>query len=646
VVGKTPYRRKGSYPPAIALVALVVAFVGVLVAAELVSKTFAAQLGSRAPAVVGASARAAWIDPRRAVPRAFGYDWHCFAPSMPAGGLAHSTFTTNGTRPKPVLPTCPAAESRALSALNLIAIAGLIVTFAATLAIVIVGTAVQGRAAARARRRAPPKPPKIDPDRAAQHQPFVLYVGRSTGSLLEIGHGAGISANQPVALVDDDACQNVVIYGGIGSGKTTSGINRFLDQSLRQDCGGLIFDVKGDYGLTVHALASAIGRPIDTIGINGRPFNLLAGLTPEIAASFLKSAFLLSGNTGANSVIFVDTAVNLSRNVLGMLSAFPERYSLRGLYEAVFDETARKWLRDATIERLSALKESDQLAYNRLFNYFSYVKTIFPAFDVKIKQGAHTQLSQILDAFQLEEIDRAFCRAGDNAVSMDEVMDGRVFLLDLPISIYGLSAKTVYTLVKLRFFNTVQKRRTSPTWNQSRPLVFLCDEYQQVVSVAPDALSDLNFWDTSRSAKCVGIISAQGFESFQSVIGSPSLTASLLQNFRQQICFRTEDPTTIKRFTYLLGKVSVLHTSSSSTMSSNQLGASRGRATQQSLREEDVITPQTFRNLPRGRALALLSIAGEAYDDVLTMDFLSPKLSEAATAKTIPSSAAATTTVA
>jgi hypothetical protein len=288
----------------------------------------------------------------------------------------------------------------------------------------------------------------------------------------------------------------------------------------------------------------------------------------------------------------------------------------------VFDPASRKTLGDATKALLPTLYDSDRLAFNRLTNYFRYVSKTFPSFDPRIKKGAETSLSQILDAFQHEEIDRAFCSGGDDAISMDEIMDGKIFLLDLPISVYGLSAKTVYTFTKLRFFNVVKRRRTDPTRNQWRTLVFVSDEYQQVISVAAEGDSDLSFWDTSRSANCVGIISAQSFESFRAVIRDPSLTASMLQNFRQQICFRTEDPETIRRITYLLGKVPIQHENSSKSKSLSTLGASRGEGQQSSVRDEDVINPQVFRNLPRGRGLALLSINGQAYDDVLAVPLL------------------------
>ena len=47
----------------------------------------------------------------------------------------------------------------------------------------------------------------------------------------------------------------MLVLGGIGSGKTTRAVNPLLLQLLDQDCGGLIFNVKGNFGQTVDELA-------------------------------------------------------------------------------------------------------------------------------------------------------------------------------------------------------------------------------------------------------------------------------------------------------------------------------------------------------------------------------------------------------
>lgn len=443
---------------------------------------------------------------------------------------------------------------------------------------------------------------------------FRVRLGRATGLLALQGHGASIIEGAEVFLSGDDLCQNTCITGSIGSGKTTGAIIPILRQLLKLILrpGMLIFDVKGDFGKTVMNLVRSIGGiEVTKIGVGGRPINLLAGLSPEVAASFLKSVLILAGSGGQAASVYLNTSVDLARNMLGVLS-FTDDYSLRALYDAVYYEKTTTQV-DAIAKTIKSPRDRA-----RFDTYAKYLQTVFPAFEPRIKNGARTTLAQVLDAFNLEEIDQAFCRSGPDAITMEEVLDGRIFLMDLPISKYGLSAKTAYTMVKLRFFNVVDQRRSNPQWNQERPLVFVCDEYQEVISVATDAMSDLNFWDKSRSARCAGIISAQGYSSFQAVIKDPTLTRALLQNFRQKITFRSEDSETLKFFGDLLGDVGIERATES--RSSNTTGS--GTSTTLSVKLERVIDPQFFRTeMERGRALCLLSIGGKAYDDVLTMPY-------------------------
>ncbi|MGH7706917.1 MAG: hypothetical protein ACREM6_03140 [Vulcanimicrobiaceae bacterium] len=51
---------------------------------------------------------------------------------------------------------------------------------------------------------------------------------------------------------------------------------------------------------------------------------------------------------------------------------------------------------------------------------------------------------------------------------MAAVLDGAIYLVALPLALYGLGAKTAYTFIKLRFFNLMQRRRFEKAWNQSR----------------------------------------------------------------------------------------------------------------------------------------------------------------------------------
>jgi len=467
-----------------------------------------------------------------------------------------------------------------------------------------------------------------------QAPPFMLTVGKSTGKLLQLGHGAAIAVGQVVRLVGDEVSQNILILGGTGSGKTTAEVQPLLDQCFRQDCGVLAFDVKGDFERVFRWLAARAGRVVVTIGVGGKSLNLLGGLSAEIAASFIKSALLLAGNTSSDAVFWNELATELSRNVLGVLSYLPKHYTLSGLYKYIFNPGFHDEIEGAINEvyeglthaandpaRSAAERSAAEADRVRLQRYADYESSVFDSFDDKVKSGVKAQLSQILSLFTLPELEDAFCNPDATSVRLEELVDGAAFILNLPIQRFGLAAKTVYTFAKLRFFQVMERRRIEPSWNQTRSVVFVCDEYQAVVSIARDALSDLTFWDKSRASKCVGIISAQGIESFRAAIGSQSLTDALLQNFRQVLCFRTEDEATIKKLTFLLGQVEVEREnrskSRSRSSSSNGSSGSRSESTNFQRQMQSTINPQLFRQLGPGEVLAILSIGNQAFDDIL-----------------------------
>lgn len=450
------------------------------------------------------------------------------------------------------------------------------------------------------------------------HLPLGVWVGESTGWLAALSHQASIAAKQQVGLFYDDLAQNVLVLGGIGSGKTTRAVHPFLVQLLDQECGGLIFDIKGDFHKAVAHFAKLTQRTYRLLGPNHESLNLLSGLSPEMAASFLKSAFLLSGSRIES--FWIDTATELSRNVLGILAFLPEHYTLQGLYCYVFDRDWRKE-RLHEIERLSVTWEEAQLRLVR--SYQHYVNHIFEAFDDKVKAGVRATLSQVLSPFNHPDLIDAFCTASNNSATLEDVLNGEVFLIQLPLSHWGLGGKVAYTLIKLRFFNVMQSRTIQTHWDQERYVFFLCDEYQEIVSASKDGLSDLNFWDKSRSSKTIGIISAQSISSFYAQLDDRDLTHALLQNFRQKMCFRTEDQNTIDFINKLLGKVEVTRTtvgqSEGDTTGWKNRSSHTGVSSSFTTVEKYLLDGQFFRTLDGNYALAILSLGGMGFDDVVRM---------------------------
>ena len=433
---------------------------------------------------------------------------------------------------------------------------------------------------------------------------FGLWLGKSTGLLASLWHCTGMSGNQQVTLLTQDACQNILVLGGIGSGKTTSVMQPLLLQCLDQRCGGLVFDIKGDVKKAVASISEALNKQPILIGPGNLKLNLLSGLTPEIAASFLKSAFLLSSK-GNLDPFWIDTATELCRNTLGMLLFIPEYYNLQSLYQYLFDPQYQKTF-DLAIEQLLTLTEPQA---RLLRSYLSYNQLIFANFDPKVKSGVMATVAQALSPFSHPALFDAFC-ANENSFNMEDLIDGKIDVVDLPLATWGLGAKVVYTFIKLRFFNLMQNRAMS---DLASPVFFMCDEYQEIISANPDGSSDLNFWDKSRSSKTIGIISSQSIASFYAAIGSRDLAHAILQNFRQKLCLRTEDPDTLNFIACLLGQAKIQRLSKSHD--------SKHQVSQTILNsKEAVIDAQLFRDLPPKHAIAILSIDNHSMDDILHLE--------------------------
>lgn len=451
---------------------------------------------------------------------------------------------------------------------------------------------------------------------------FTLWVGQSTGKFQELYHSANIAPRQELCLLLEDAAKNILVLGAIGSGKTTAVINPLLVQLLDQECGGLVFDIKGNFGGNMTQAALITNRQFTPVGVNYSKINLLQGLNPEMAASFIKSTLLITSGRTAEG-FWIETAAELCRNILGVLSFNKKHYHLQGLYRYLFEINWRKEIDQGLETKFASETNSRDL---RLFEtYRRYLSDVFGHFDEKVRSGVMATISQILSPFNHPDLIDSFCSHTDEINWEDIINREKVFLVQLPLATYGLGAKVVYNLIKLRFFNLMQSRTLHSDWNQSKPVFFLCDEYQEIIACNKDGISDLNFWDKSRESKTIGIISGQSIASFYAAINDRDTANAVLQNFRQKICFTTEDQLTIDYLSSIVGDAEaevITHSSGSGKSSGGGKGlfnTQRHSNTNVSYTKQRkaVITGQLFRELNPNQAIALLSINRRSFDDVI-----------------------------
>lgn len=291
-----------------------------------------------------------------------------------------------------------------------------------------------------------------------------------------------------------------------------------------------------------------------------------------------------------------------------MLSFLPNRYDLQSLHQYLFELDSQETINNEIDALLPTLPEKEA---RLLKTYCNYHDLIFSHFDAKIKSGVNATIAQALAPFNHPDLLDAFCSSHSEPAKMEDMLNGCVYLVDMPLSIWGLGGKVAYTFIKLRFFNLMQNRNQHPTQNKNNSVFFMCDEYQEIVSANRDGLSDLNFWDKSRSSKTIGIISSQSIASFYAALGNHDLAHALLQNFRQKLCLRTEDPVTLDFMERLVGKARVRKISDSMGNQHQSKTITESR--------EGVVDAQLFRELHPGQAVGILSLSGHSMDDIVNL---------------------------
>lgn len=450
---------------------------------------------------------------------------------------------------------------------------------------------------------------------------FSLYLGTSTGELVKRNHKAGMGAAQKVCLTDKDAALNILILGGIGEGKTTRVINSLLLQLLDQDCGGLIFDVKGSFHKAVTEFSALTAKEIVTIGPGKQRMNLIEGLKPEVAADIMSSIFLMfNGHDGG--AFWNTQATNLCRGALGLLSFSPENYTLAGLRSYIFDPDFKE-----NIDKEVSFLVLEEYEAAMLESYRQSI-AMFDGCADRMKDDIRATASSALSQFTHPAIKESFCSHGREKLTLEEVLNGKIFLVDMPKAEYGKISRTIHTVIKMRWFQVMEARRRHEEWNQDRMVFFMCDEYQDLVTAdaTGGSISDLSFWDKARDTKSIGIISSQSISSFYSAIGNRDLADTVLQNFRQRICFKTEDEKTLLHIQRLTGEVMVAHKSSSENRGKSyggniSLRKHTSRSTTENLTEirQHVIDWQLMRVLEPNQVVALLNLGQRSMDDVLNL---------------------------
>jgi len=162
---------------------------------------------------------------------------------------------------------------------------------------------------------------------------------------------------------------------------------------------------------------------------------------------------------------------------------------------------------------------------------------------------------------ELYELDATPIRGKRALPAIRELLEsGKVVALDFPTGENPGLARAVAVMLKMDFqramLNRIARMAAEPD-KQWRPVVFVCDEYQQVATVTEhEPNGDDQFFSLSRQAKCIPIVATQSISSLRSALPGESWR-TLLQTFRTKIFLTQTDDFSAKIASDLCGQENI-----------------------------------------------------------------------------------------
>ncbi|QIB69788.1 type IV secretion system DNA-binding domain-containing protein [Aminipila butyrica] len=353
--------------------------------------------------------------------------------------------------------------------------------------------------------------------------------------------------------------QNFLITGTIGTGKTASVMYPFLKQVMfyqaknpEKKAGMLILDVKGNFYEQALKYAEECGRKDDIllIQLDGDQFyNPLA--KPHMEAVDLASRSrtvmdLFSG--GAKKEKFWDTKAGQMMTECIRLMRLTEGYVTLADIHALVTNT------DFLQERLEFLYENQdnvsEFEMNACVNYFMGEFSGKAETTIETIKSCVTEMTGFFASS--ERINKAFCPGKEQLTftGFDQcINEGKIIILAMNKAQYPEVSRTIAAYLKLDFQSEVQQRTSNPRLNNTRPVTFICDEYQEFVTG-----NDADFYGLSRESKCCSIVSSQSYTSILKTLGNREAFDTLQQNLINKIWLRTDDKLTIETAQFLTGK--------------------------------------------------------------------------------------------
>lgn len=355
-------------------------------------------------------------------------------------------------------------------------------------------------------------------------------------------------------IPQDGLFGNIFVAGGIGSGKTASCAYPFIEQILEfhpndkhlKPC-GLILDRKGDFYKTLEKMAKAVGRENDIIRIEvggdntWNPIHAPNSMAEVLAGRLVSLYENLKGSSSSGSDQWVkDGMLKILKHGIGLHRIAYGYITVKDINDMVANMSGEGEGDDNPVlktlvkydNQLANRKSREKLSVDEEADY-QYHKQFFERElaheNVENKATYLGSVTTITDLFSKPAVAKTFCPPRNKITlgGFDGILDsGKIIVLNAPHEILGNISIALGVMLKLEFqrsiLGRVSREAKDDSLNKERIAFFICDEYQNFVTVSGNNSNegDDQFYAESRQSRCVSMVLTQSIATLISKIGA------------------------------------------------------------------------------------------------------------------------------
>ncbi len=331
----------------------------------------------------------------------------------------------------------------------------------------------------------------------------------------------------------------------------------YMSNSKSNKLGMLILDVKGNFYKAIYNFCVQANRLSDlyVIELGGKfKYNPLhkPNLKPAIIANRLKTILTLFSENNSDSY-WLDKVEQVLTECIKFCRLYNDGYvTFVELHKIV---TVPNYY----LEKLQIIKtlfNSGKLSRKDCYDALSSIEFFekeFNCLDSRTLSIIKSEITRITNLFVSDyDILNTFSPE-KNDINFhgfkDLISHGKIVVLNMNISEYKNLSKIIATYMKLDFQTEVLSRLAHSSFENIRPVAFICDEFHEYITT-----SDADFFSQSREAKCINIVATQSYSSLMNTINNQYCVKVIIQNLINKLWFRTDDTFTIEDIQKQIGK--------------------------------------------------------------------------------------------